>query len=134
MTNNLRWSPSGWLMLLGVLVFQGCAGQPVRHLASDASLVVPGSSTRQEVQQLLGPPDQQEGNVEQGEIWQYRQVNKSLLRKAPYVGNALGNQNYDVLTITFQNDIVKASVFRNFDDEKLSGLEIDVPNEIGRDQ
>ena len=40
-----------------VAVLWGCSNKPVRHLASDASLVKKGVSTKEDVLTFLGDPD-----------------------------------------------------------------------------
>jgi hypothetical protein len=112
--------------LLAVFVLlSGCARQPVRHLASDACLLVPGQTAKQEVLNLMGPPDQKIEEGEQGEVWRYYQANKSLLRKTPYVGEKMGNERFDVLTVIFTNETVNSCVYRNFDEEEFEQLGID---------
>lgn len=131
--NPWRYFP-GWLLLCFVLFFQGCAEHEVRHLSSDASLVTPSKTTRQEVLALLGHPDEKTGSPEQGEVWRYYQVNKSFMRQTPYVGKKLGKENYDSLTITIENGIVKSSIFRNFDENEKDRPVIREQDEAGRDK
>ncbi len=117
----------GSFFLVMVLCFSlyGCSRHEVRHLASDASLVVPGQSSRQEVLALLGFPDRKEMVPDGGEIWYYAQSNKSMLRRAPYVGAWMGSEDYDVLIVTFRDGEVVSCVYRNLDPEKFKSLEID---------
>jgi hypothetical protein len=115
------------LCLLG-LVGSGCFyREPVRHLSSDICMITP-NLTQQEVLASLGPPDQRQQG-EQGEIWTYYQVKKSLLRKTPYVGEKLGSQDYEVATITFIGDTVSTCLYRAFNEEELkkSGTTISEP-------
>ncbi len=74
------------LFLLG-LVTTGCFYRdPVRHLSSDICLITP-NLTQKEVLATLGAPDEKQKG-ELGEIWMYREVKKSFLRKTPYVGES----------------------------------------------
>ena len=71
----------------------------------------------------MGPPDDQQ--VDQyGEMWIYYQVNKSLLRKTPFIGDKLGTEDVDVVTIRFQGDQVTACAYRSLteDEFKKSGI------------
>jgi hypothetical protein len=95
---------------------------PVRHLASDVCLMSQGT-TRQEVMRYMGPPDDQQ-NDQYGEMWIYYQVNKSLLRKTPFIGDRLGTEDVDVVTIRFERDHVIACAYRSLtaDEFKKSGI------------
>ena len=118
------------LCLLAVAC-SGCFfhGEPVRHLSSDACLVTP-NLTQKDVLATLGPPDEKQKN-EHGEVWIYTQVNKSFLRKLPYIGDKLGSENYDVVTITFAGDTVATCLYRSYTDSefKKSGIKISGPSE-----
>jgi len=102
--------------------------EPVRHLSSDICLITP-NLTQKEVLATLGPPDQKQKG-EQGEIWLYREVKKNLLRKTPYVGEKLGAETYDVVTITFAGDTVATCLYRSYNEEefKKSGITISGPS------
>ena len=110
------------------LVGTGCLyREPVRHLSSDICLITP-NLTQQEVVSALGPPDQKQKG-EQGEIWTYQEVKKSLLRKTPYLGKTIGSEDYDVVTITFIGDTVATCLYRGYNEKELkkSGISISVP-------
>ena len=49
-----RFITAGFILLT---LLAGCYSKPVRHLASDASLVRAGESTREDVLRYLGEPD-----------------------------------------------------------------------------
>ena len=114
-----------FLCFLVPLVLSGCAGQEIRHLASDASLIVPGQMNRQQVLELLGPPDQKATLEDGTEQWRYYQSQKSLLRKTPYVGEKFGEESFDVLTLTFQGESVRDCVYRHLDENEFDQLGID---------
>jgi hypothetical protein len=123
--------PSRFVLCLCLLAIAatGCFYRdPVRHLSSDICLVTP-NLTQKEVLATLGPPDQKQKG-EQGEIWLYREVKKSFLRKTPYVGEKIGSENYDVVTITFAGDIVSTCLYRAYNEEELkkSGIVISGPS------
>ena len=94
-----------FIMLL--LLLSGCRPKPVQHLAADACLITPKLSSRQDVINYLGEPAESQKKADGRELWIYYQVNKSTLRKTPYVGDKLGSEEYDVLHITFNGDIVE---------------------------
>ncbi|MCI5209268.1 MAG: outer membrane protein assembly factor BamE, partial [Candidatus Electrothrix sp. ATG2] len=73
--------------ILAALVFLGgCSSKPVRHLASDAALVKPGKSTRQDVVRYLGPPDRHRTLSPGVEEYVYYNERKGFLGGLPFVG------------------------------------------------
>ncbi len=115
------------LVLLAVMLFLGaaCGSHEVRHLASDACLVVPGRADRQEVIGLLGFPDKKETRTSGEEVWYYVENNQSRLRRTPYLGKWMGSEEYDVLFVTFRGDEVTACVYRNLTPEEFQRLGIE---------
>ncbi len=107
-----QWLVRGALVFL-LLGLAGCGHHEVRHLASDAALVVPGRTPRQEVISLLGFPDDKEQRDDGQEVWYYFERQQSRLRRTPYVGKWLGSEEYDVLVITLRGDEVVSCVYRN---------------------
>ena len=117
-------------MLLGLLVLMAiCAGceskEYVRHLTSDACLITPKQSTKKELQAYLGPPDKKETKANGSEEWTYFQQNRSLLRKTPYIGKKLGSEQYDVMIVVFQGEVVDACQYRMFTEEEFKASHID---------
>ncbi len=115
--------------LLFFLFSAGCSGisAPVRHLSSDVCLVMPESTTRQEVISFLGEPDQKITNAEKSEVWLYLKVNKSFSKKLPLVGTKLGEQNYETVTVTFDGDLVKTCLYRQFDEVEFEKFNSELP-------
>lgn len=112
-----------------LLFISACSSKPVRHLASDICLMTQGT-TRQEVITYMGPPDEQ--RVDQyGEIWVYYQVNKSLLRKTPYIGDSLGTEDVDVVTVRFAGDQVTTCAYRSLTPEEFKESGIGQQYDIG---
>jgi hypothetical protein len=114
--------------LLGVFL-PGCAGvaTPVRHLSSDVCLVMPARTTRQEVLSFLGEPDRKITTVESGEIWLYQKVNKSFAKKMPLLGDRLGRQDYETVSVTFVGDLVKTCLYRQFDEAEFEKFNSELP-------
>jgi hypothetical protein len=101
-----------------ILVLAGCArNKSVRHLAADASLITPHKSSRQEVLTYLGEPEEKHSLSDGSEVWTYYQVNKTVLRKTPYIGDKLGSEEHDVLRVIFQQDTVQDCTYRNVAEE-----------------
>jgi len=97
-----------------LLLLTGCfRPKPVQHLAADACLITPKLSSRQDVINYLGEPAESQKQADGSEVWIYYQSNKSTLRKTPYVGGKLGSEEYDVLHITFNGDIVETCTYRS---------------------
>jgi hypothetical protein len=116
------------LCLLAIAATGCFSRDPVRHLSSDICLITP-NLTQKEVLATLGSPDQKQKG-EQGEVWTYYEVNKSFLRKTPYIGGKLGSENYDVVTITFAGDTVSTCLYRAYNEEEIkkSGVAISGPS------
>lgn len=90
----------------------GCARKNVRHLASDASLVVPEQTTREQVLSYLGQPDEHYATADGGETWVYYALRKDFLAKTPYIGDRIGEQQYETVRVTFNGDVVRTCEFR----------------------
>lgn len=113
--------------LLAVLLLSAACGHKeyVRHLASDACLISPQQSTRQEVQSYFGPPDKKQALADGNEEWTYFQQNKSFLRKTPYIGEKIGSEHFDVMIVVFRGDVVDACQYRMFTDTEFKESHID---------
>jgi len=113
------------LIAIGILfALTGCfRPKPVQHLAADACLITPKLSTRQDVLNYLGEPAESQKHEDGSEEWTYFQVNKSLLRKTPYIGDKLGSEEYDVLHITFNGDIVATCTYRSLGEQEFQNQE-----------
>ncbi|MCG6931292.1 MAG: hypothetical protein LJE64_12135 [Desulfofustis sp.] len=91
---------------LALVMLFGCAGEPVRHLASDASLITPGVSTRDDVLTYLGDPDdRQEGGP--GPVrWLYYQEYRSAMQRTFDFWNLFGPDSVSRIIVTFDGDLV----------------------------
>ena len=100
-----------------VLFVAGCGGKTthIRQLSSDVCLVMPDSTTRQEVISFLGEPDRKIIKGDNLETWLFLDVRKSLSRKMPLVGEKLGHETYETVTVTFEADLVRTCFYRHFD-------------------
>ncbi len=94
-------------------------------MASDACLITPQQTTKQQLQAYLGPPDKKTTLTDGSEEWMYLQQNKSLLRKTPYVGDKLGEEHYDVMVVRFRGEIVDTCQYRMFTEEEFKESRID---------
>jgi hypothetical protein len=97
------------LLLLG-----GCYTNPVRHLASDASLIKTGESTRQDVLLYLGEPNGRRAVGPGVEELVYYESKRTLLQRSPMIGAMMDDKGYDMLVITLTGDLVTGSEFRTF--------------------
>jgi len=105
------------------IVLCGCmAGTPVRHFSSDVCLVMPESTTREEVVSFLGKPDRKKNEEDQSEVWLYYKANSSFLRKLPLVGDNLGSIDYETITVTFTGDQVRTCIYRQLDEKEFEGF------------
>ena len=106
-----------------LLLLSGCYNKPVRHLASDASLIKPGESTRVDVLQYLGEPNGHR-NIGTGiEEYVYYEGKRSLLRRSPVIGAMMDDEGYEMLIITLSDDLVTDSEFRTYKKGEMDRFE-----------
>lgn len=101
-------------ILLPMLLLGGCSSTPVRHLASDASLIKPGVSTKKDVLLYLGEPDGQRQVAPGVEEYVYYQDIHSTFSRWPLIGNWAGKDGYEMIVITLKGDQVTDCQFRTF--------------------
>jgi len=97
-----------------LLLTAGCYSKPVRHLASDASLIKAGESSREEVLRYLGEPDGQRTIAPGVEEYVYFEDVRNLVQRTPVVGSWMGTEGYDTLIVTLTGDRVTDLEFRTF--------------------
>lgn len=97
-----------------LLLLSGCYTKPVRHLASDASLIKAGESTRLEVLQYLGEPNGRRTVGPGTEEFVYHEGKRNLLQRSPVLGDMLDAEGYEILILTLTGDLVTDSEFRTF--------------------
>lgn len=116
---------------IGLIFFliAACAttSTPIRHLSSDVCLVMPEKTTREEVVSFLGEPDRKMTTAENLELWLYLKVNKSFSKKMPLIGDKLGSQDYETVTVTFDGDLVKTCLYRQFDEAEFDRFNTELP-------
>lgn len=98
-----------------VSLLGGCQAKQIRHLASDAAMITPGQTTRQEVTRYLGEPDARRTVSAGVEEYVYYETKKSDLARLPLLDRLLGTQGYEILIITIKNDKVTGTEFRTYD-------------------
>jgi len=94
------------------LALAGCATTTVKHLSSDVCLVMPESTTKPEVLSFLGEPAKKVTTPEGEETWVYYKEDKDTLRKLPLIGERLGTDNFETVTITFVGNKVRTCIYR----------------------
>ena len=108
------------ILLLGIMVLlAGCATTPVRHLASDASLITIGKSTRDDVLTYLGEPDSERMVSADTKQWVYFEEKRSLMQKTPFVGKMFNPNGYGTILITFKNDVVVDCRYSSFNEDEF---------------
>ena len=95
-----------FLFCLAALLLSGCVHQPVRHLASDSSLISPGTSTKTDVLTYLGDPDERQENGPGPERWLYYEEHLSAVQRTFYVGRWFGTQSVSRIIVTFDGETV----------------------------
>ncbi|NOX25352.1 MAG: hypothetical protein GXP59_04445 [Deltaproteobacteria bacterium] len=102
----------------------GCSSHVyIRHLASDACLVTPQQSTKKDVLNYMGPPDNRLTGPN-GEEWIYYQRHQSSLRKLPYVGDKMGDESYEAMIVTFNGNRVKTCVYRAYNEREFKNSKL----------
>ena len=115
---NRKWYVMACVLFLSLMVaIAGCSRKNVRHLTSDVCLVTPEKTTKQEVFNYLGQPDEEYKMPDGRLLWVYNEVKKSMLRETPYIGEKIGKETYEVVKVTFIGDIVESVVYRSMSEE-----------------
>lgn len=96
----------------------GCYTTPVRHLASDVSLLKIGESTSEDVLVFLGPPDEKRDKPGGVEKWLYRDKELSFLQKTPFLGKHLGPPLYRKVVVTITKNVVSDVVYTSSDKDE----------------
>ncbi len=94
------------VMCLGSILLSGCVHQPVRHLASDASLISPGTSTKTDVLTYLGDPDERQETAAEGERWFYYEEQRSAMQRTFYVGRWFSPKSVSRIIVSFEGETV----------------------------
>lgn len=105
-----------YLFIVCAILFllAGCYSKPVRHLASDASLIKAGQSSRQDVLRYLGEPNGHRTVAPGIEEYVYYEDKRNLVERTPVVGSWMDAEGYEMLIITLTGEIVSSSEFRTF--------------------
>jgi hypothetical protein len=93
-------------ILATLLLLVGCSSKPVRHLASDAALIEPSKSTRQDVVRYLGQPDRRRSLSPGVEEYVYYNERKGFLGGLPFVGKLADPTSYEMIQVTLDGDMV----------------------------
>lgn len=105
--------------LIMLFFLSACYTKTIRHLASDASLIEVGKSTRADVLTYLGEPDEQVRMDDKREQWIYTEEKVSVYQRAPLVGTYFDGRGYDKVFIVLEDDLVISCQFREFEDDEL---------------
>ena len=97
--------------LAALFLLVGCSSKPVRHLASDAALIEPGTSTRQDVVRYLGQPDRRRSVSPGVEEYVYYNEQKGFLAGLPLVGRLADPESYEMILVTLDGDTVTGCDF-----------------------
>jgi hypothetical protein len=118
--NNKMYIMVVALCIAFIMGVGGCAKKNVRHLASDVSLITPEKTTKEQVLTYLGPPDEENEMADGGETWIYYDVKKTALHNTPYIGDKIGDKKYEMVKVTFGDEIVQTCIYRLLTDEEFS--------------
>lgn len=101
-----------FLLASSLVTAGGCSFQSVRHLASDAALVKPGESTRNDVLRYLGEPDGRRTVGPGVEEYLYSETRKGQLGKLPLVGRLADPASQEMVVVTLNGEQVVSCEFR----------------------
>ena len=107
------------IFLATLLLLVSCADRPIRHLASDASLIKPGTTTREDVLTYLGDPDAQQMASENTERWIYYEELQSTMRRTPYFGGFFNASGFSRIVVTFEGDTVVDCTYSSHDSDEF---------------
>ncbi len=108
-----------YLLLSMVFMLSGCYNKPVRHLAADASLLIVGESTKEDVLIFLGDPDEQQDLGDGVEKWMYENKDMSLFEKTPFIGRQFGSPEYQRVVVTLTRGVVAKCTYSADDEDDL---------------
>ena len=106
-----------FLLTMLLVLLGGCHSKPVRHLASDVSLIQPGVTTLTEVHQYLGEPKGIREVSPGVKEYVYSEDTISFWGKMPVLGSMVGPSGYEMIILTIQGEVVQDVVFRNFNEK-----------------
>ncbi len=107
------------IFLATLLLLVSCADRPIRHLASDASLIKPGTTTREDVLTYLGDPDAQQMASENTERWIYYEEQQSTMQRTPYFGGFFNASGFSRIVVTFEGDTVVDCTYSSHDSDEF---------------
>ena len=122
---NCSWGGLGKklasIVLLGFFLLPagGCYNKPVRHLASDAVMIVPDKSTRQDVMLYLGEPDGHRMVSPEVEEYVYYEDRRGGLKSTPIINLITDPDGYEMIIVTLSGDLVTSCEFRSFSEDDL---------------
>jgi len=103
-------------LLASLFLLGGCYTKQVRHLASDAALIKPGQSTRQDVLRYLGEPNGHRTVSPGVEEYVYYEDQKGTFGRMPLVGPWVDPEGYEMILVTIEEDLVTNCEFRVFNE------------------
>ena len=106
------------LFLVFFAVLSACSNKQVRYLASDVCMISPEITTKQEVLGILGQPDEQYAEPTGEEVWVYYDAKTNLISETPYIGDKVGDEQFEMAKVTFADNIVRTIVYRSMSEEE----------------
>ncbi len=100
--------------IAALFLIAGCYTKPVRHLASDAALIKPGTSSREDVLRYLGEPNGHRTLSPGVDEYVYYEDRKDGIGKMPMVGGWMDPDGYEMILVTIDGDLVSGCEFRVF--------------------
>ena len=75
----------------------------------------------------MGAPDRKTRTADSQEVWIYKKINKSFAKKMPLLGEKLGSQNYETVTVTFVGELVRTCLYREFNEAEYEKFSAELP-------
>ncbi len=109
-----------FVVAVTVLFLQvGCYNTPIRHLASDVSLIKVGESKSEDVILYLGEPDVQRMVSEELVEWIYLEEKLSDLQGMPFLGRFFSANGYEKVVVTLKDELVYDCRFSAYEKDEF---------------
>ena len=119
MLHSVRSCVPFFLLFVLSVGLTACSSTPTRHLVSDVAMIKVGTTSQEEVLKLMGDPDSKRMLNAHTEEWVYYEEKAGTLDGTPLLGEVFDPDGYDMVLITFSDDIVKSCHYRGHDDDEF---------------
>lgn len=96
-----------YTVIIGIFCLSiiSCTGKPRRYLAIEAGLISKGQ-TKDEVVNLMGPPQATRKRDADKEEWYYYEINQPFYHSIPLIGSKISEKRIESIRIIFKENNV----------------------------